>query len=73
MVVMLDWADMAALEAALGSEAGQRAADDAMKNLTRYATFRGMILRLEAAYRSRRARSRKAMTSRTRTSTASPL
>jgi len=47
MVVMLDWDDMAALQAALGSEIGQRTAEDAAANLTRYATFRGMILQLE--------------------------
>ena len=47
MVVMLDWDDMAALEAALGSEIGQRAAEDATANLARYATFRGMILQLD--------------------------
>jgi uncharacterized protein (TIGR02118 family) len=47
MVVMLDWDDMPALEAALGSEIGQRTADDAMTNLARYATFRGMILQLD--------------------------
>jgi uncharacterized protein (TIGR02118 family) len=47
MVVMLDWDDMAALEAALGSEIGQRTAEDALTNLARYATFRGMILRLD--------------------------
>jgi hypothetical protein len=46
-VVMLDWDDMAALEAALGSEIGQRIADDATSNLARYATFHGMILQLE--------------------------
>lgn len=48
LVVMLDWDDMAALEAALTSEAGRRAAEDAAANLARYATFRGMILRLDA-------------------------
>jgi uncharacterized protein (TIGR02118 family) len=47
MVVMLDWDNMAALQAALGSGIGQRVAEDAMVNLARYATFRGMILRLE--------------------------
>ncbi|MFG2001539.1 EthD family reductase [Spirillospora sp. NPDC048911] len=41
-VVMLDWDDMAAL----GSEAGRRAAEDAAVNLTRLAAFRGMTLRL---------------------------
>ncbi len=47
MVVMLDWANMAALEAAHGSEIGQRTAEDAAANLARYATFRGMILELD--------------------------
>lgn len=47
MVVMLDWDDMAALQAALGSEIGQRTAEDAAVNLARYATFRGMILQLD--------------------------
>ena len=42
MVVMLDWDDMAALEAALGSEIGQRTAKDAATYLARYATFRGV-------------------------------
>lgn len=46
-IVMLDWDDMAALEAALGSEIGQRAAEDAAANLARYTTFRGMILQLD--------------------------
>jgi hypothetical protein len=44
---MLDWDDMAALEAALGSEIGQRTTEDAAANLARYATFRGMILQLD--------------------------
>lgn len=48
LVVMLDWDDMAALETALGSEIGQRAAEDAIANLARYATFRGMILQLDS-------------------------
>mgnify|MGYP006354540809 CR=1 FL=1 len=47
MVVMLDWDDMAALEAALESEIGQRTAEEAAANLARYATFRGMILQLD--------------------------
>ncbi len=46
MVVMLDWDDRDALEAALGSEIGRRTAEDAVANLARYATFRGMILQL---------------------------
>jgi uncharacterized protein (TIGR02118 family) len=46
MVGMLDWDDMPSLEAALASEAGQRAAEDATENLTRYATFRGLLLDL---------------------------
>jgi uncharacterized protein (TIGR02118 family) len=47
MVVMLDWDTMTALEPALGSEIGRRAADDAAANLARYASFRGMILQLD--------------------------
>lgn len=47
MVVMMDWDDAAALETALGSEIGQRTAEDATANLTRCATFRGMILQLD--------------------------
>lgn len=47
MVAMLDWDDMAALEAALGSEIGQRTAEDAAANLARYATFGGMTVQLE--------------------------
>lgn len=43
MVAMLDWDEMAALEAAPGSGIGQRAADDVAANLVSYATFRGMI------------------------------
>ena len=49
LVVMLDWDDLAALEAALGSEAGRRTAEDAAANLARYATFRGLIMQLEEA------------------------
>jgi uncharacterized protein (TIGR02118 family) len=49
LVVMLDWDDMAALQAALGSEIGQRAARDATENLARYAAFRAMILQLDEA------------------------
>jgi hypothetical protein len=44
---MLDWDNMAALEAALGSEIGQRAADDAVANLARDTRFRGLILQLD--------------------------
>ncbi|MFI6166082.1 EthD family reductase [Nocardia sp. NPDC051052] len=47
MVVMLDWDDMPALEAALGSEIGRRTAEDAAANLARFATFRAMILQLD--------------------------
>ncbi|MEU4247651.1 EthD family reductase [Amycolatopsis sp. NPDC026612] len=49
LVVMLDWDDMGALEAALGSEIGRRVAEDATANLARYATMRGMVLRLREA------------------------
>jgi len=45
LAVMLDWDDMAALEAAFESEIGRRTAEDAA-NLARYATMRGMILEL---------------------------
>ncbi|MDJ0356675.1 EthD family reductase [Paenarthrobacter sp. PH39-S1] len=45
LVVMLDWDNMAALEAAFASEVGQRTAEDA-ENLKRFATMRGMIIRL---------------------------
>lgn len=47
LAVMLDWDDMAALETALGSEIGRRAAEDATTNLARFATFRGLILQLD--------------------------
>jgi uncharacterized protein (TIGR02118 family) len=47
LVVMLDWDDLPALETALGSEIGRLAAEDAAANLARYATFRGLILRLD--------------------------
>ena len=47
MIVMLDWDDMAGLQDALESEIGQRTAEDALTNLARYATFRGMILQLD--------------------------
>lgn len=47
MVVMLDWDDIASLEAALGSEIGRRTGEDAAANLARYASFRAMILELE--------------------------
>ena len=47
MVVMLDWDDITALQAALASEIGRRTAEDAAANLARYADFRGMILQLD--------------------------
>jgi uncharacterized protein (TIGR02118 family) len=47
MVAMLDWDDMAALGAALESEAGQRTGEDAMANLAPLASFRAMVLQLE--------------------------
>ena len=47
MIAELDWDDMASLQAALGSEAGSRAAEDAMENLARLTTFRAMILQLD--------------------------
>lgn len=45
LVVMLDWDNMTALEAAFESDIGRRTAEDAA-NLTRYATMRGMVLQL---------------------------
>jgi uncharacterized protein (TIGR02118 family) len=47
LVVMLDWDDMESLDAAFGSEAGKKTAEDASTNLSRYATMRGMILQLD--------------------------
>ncbi|WP_433727519.1 EthD family reductase [Nocardia sp. CA-129566] len=47
LVAMLDWDDMESLGAALGSEAGNRTAEDAITNLSRYTTIRGMIVQLE--------------------------
>jgi uncharacterized protein (TIGR02118 family) len=46
LVVMLDWDDMEALGAALGSDIGKRTGED-VTNLARYATIRGMILQLD--------------------------
>ncbi|MEV6825200.1 EthD family reductase [Amycolatopsis sp. NPDC051102] len=45
LVVMLDWDNMAALEAAFSSEIGRRTEEDATK-LARYAPMRAMILQL---------------------------
>jgi uncharacterized protein (TIGR02118 family) len=47
LVAMLDWDDMESLGAAFGSEAGNRTAEDAMTNLSRYTTIRGMIVQLD--------------------------
>lgn len=47
LVAMLDWDDMESLGAALGSEAGDRTAEDPITNLSRYTTIRGMIVQLE--------------------------
>ncbi|MEV2226774.1 EthD family reductase [Nocardia vinacea] len=47
LVAMLDWDDMESLGAALGSEAGNRTAEDATSNLSRYTTIRGMIVQLD--------------------------
>ncbi|MCU1644228.1 MAG: ethyl tert-butyl ether degradation protein EthD [Nocardia sp.] len=47
LVVMLDWNDMESLGAALSSEIGNRTAEDAMTNLARYTTIRGMIVQLD--------------------------
>ncbi|NEW37859.1 EthD family reductase [Nocardia cyriacigeorgica] len=46
MVVMLDWDDMTASEAALGSAVGRCTAEDPAANLALYATFRGVVLQL---------------------------
>jgi len=47
LVVMMDWDDMPALEAALGSDVGRRTAEDAATNLAPYAAFRGITLQLD--------------------------
>jgi hypothetical protein len=47
LLVMLDCDGMAALEAALGSEIGQRTDEDAAANLARCTTSRGVILQLD--------------------------
>ena len=47
LVAMLDWDDMESLGAALDSEAGNKTAEDAITNLSRYTTIHGMIVRLD--------------------------
>ena len=47
LVAMLDWDDMESLDAAFGSAAGNRTAEDATTNLSRYATMRGIIVQLD--------------------------
>lgn len=47
LVAMLDWDDMESLSAALGSEAGNRTAEDAITNLSRYTTIRAMVVQLD--------------------------
>jgi uncharacterized protein (TIGR02118 family) len=47
LVAMLDWDDMESLGAALGSEASNRTAEDAITNLCRYTTIRGMVVQLD--------------------------
>ncbi|MGC5166583.1 EthD family reductase [Luteimicrobium sp. DT211] len=49
LVVMMDWDDLASLQADLESAAGQRTVDDATTNLARYATFRGITMELADA------------------------
>lgn len=49
-VVMMGWDDTAGLEASLGSQIGQRTAEDATANLARYATFGGMIPDLDEVW-----------------------
>lgn len=46
LVAMLDWDDMESQGAALDSEAGNKTAEDAITNLSRYTTIRGMIVQL---------------------------
>ena len=41
---MLEWDDMESQGAALNSEAGNKTAEDAITNLSRYTTIRGMIV-----------------------------
>lgn len=47
LVAMLDWDDMGSLGTARGSEAGNKTAEDAITNLSRYTTIRGMIVQLD--------------------------
>ena len=47
LVAMLDWDDLESLGAALDSEAGNKTAEDAITNLSRYTTIRGMIVQLD--------------------------
>ena len=49
LVAMLDWDDIESLGAALDSEAGNRTAEDAITNLSRYTTIRGMTLHVREA------------------------
>lgn len=46
LMVMLDWDDMAELQAAFGSEIGRRTAED-VANLGLYTTIRSMTLQLD--------------------------
>ena len=56
LVAMLDWDDMESLGAALDSEAGNKTAEDAITNLSRYTTIRGMIVQLDDPSPPRRRR-----------------
>ena len=47
LVAMLDWDDRESLDAALGSEAGSRTAEDVITNLSRYTTIRAVIVQLD--------------------------
>jgi uncharacterized protein (TIGR02118 family) len=47
LVAMLDWDDRESLRMALDSEAGNKTAEDAITNLSRYTTIRGMIVQLD--------------------------
>ena len=46
LVAMLDWEDMESQGAAPDSKTGNKTAEDAITNLSRYTTIRGMIIQL---------------------------
>ena len=47
LVATLEWDDMESQGAVLDSEAGNKTAEDAITNLSRYTTIRGMIVQLD--------------------------